>query len=347
MSHPSESENLQWRTAMIQADMKRIDETLANGNEQELKELHMDIDGTYQHCVDCWEKSMYSFFKDFGFNYEYLGEDSLRDNLRMMKAKLRGYLFKVSPSGSNVCLFQDVDKRIGGLKMNVGQRRLLAEYTSLKAMSQNNAVIQVSDLDYPKYKSTLDYLVQNEYIRNLNIDGGHIFLKEPAFDLFQEHFLLSIETEEEEVPVINPKRIFLVHGHDEQFLSKMELMLHRVGLEPVILKDEASGGKTIIEKIEEYTDVAYGIVLYTACDEGRKKGAEALNARARQNVVFEHGYLIAKLGRDKVVAINDDGVEVPSDLSGVVYISRSNPKWEIELAREMKKAGLKFDATRI
>lgn len=50
------------------------------------------------------------------------------------------------------------------------------------------------------------------------------------------------------------------------------------------------------------------------------KGEKDLKDRARQNVIFEHGYMVAKLGRDKVIALVDQGVEIPGDLSGVIYI---------------------------
>lgn len=78
-------------------------------------------------------------------------------------------------------------------------------------------------------------------------------------------------------------------------MNEVELMIRRIGLEPIILKNEASGGRTIIEKIEHYTNVGFGIVLYTSCDEGREKGTSKFRDRARQNVIFEHGYLCAKL----------------------------------------------------
>ena len=143
------------------------------------------------------------------------------------------------------------------------------------------------------------------------------------------------------------KKVFIVHGHDEQLLAEVELMLHRIGLNPIILKNEASGGRTIIEKIEHYTDVGFGIVLYTCCDEGRKKGTSELHDRARQNVIFEHGYLCAKLSRDRVIALNDSGIEVPSDLAGVVYISHTDSEWKNLLMREMRNAGLEFDPTRV
>lgn len=146
---------------------------------------------------------------------------------------------------------------------------------------------------------------------------------------------------------IDNRKVFVVHGHDHQLLNDLELMIRRIGLDPIILKNEANNGRTIIEKVEELTNVGFAVVLYTGCDEGRAKGAGLLQDRARQNVVFEHGYLCAKLGRNRVAALNDDGVEIPSDLSGVLYISHAAPDWKTQLMREMQAAGLEFDPTKV
>lgn len=137
-------------------------------------------------------------------------------------------------------------------------------------------------------------------------------------------------------------KVFIVHGHDTKVRNEVELFLRRLKFEPIILSNEASKGKTIIEKMEDYSDVAFAIVLYTACDEGRAKGTIPLSDRARQNVIFEHGFFCAKLGRNHVVALHEEGVEIPGDLSGVVYISLLND-WKAELKKEMKAAGLEAD----
>lgn len=227
------------------------------------------------------------------------------------------------------------------------QRKLLADYGTIKQLSPNNLAINISDVDYPKLKDTLDYLVEYEYIQAVDIDTfGHMYFKKPAFESFTEH-ILSQETEGDVVEVSNydNKKVFIVHGHDHQLLNDVELMVRRIGLDPIILKDQASSGMTVIEKIEHYTNVGFGIVLYTACDEGKKKGTTELHNRARQNVVFEHGYLCAKLGRNRVVALNDADIEVPSDLAGVVYVSRNDTEWKSLIMREMKAVGLEFDST--
>lgn len=123
----------------------------------------------------------------------------------------------------------------------------------------------------------------------------------------------------------------------------MELLIKKIGYEPIVLFKQASGGKTIIEKFEEETEsVVFAIILYTACDYGRDKQESKEQPRARQNVVFEHGYLSAKLGRSRVCALVEPGIEVPGDLAGVVYIQLSGT-WEYMLAKEMKQAGLEID----
>lgn len=144
-------------------------------------------------------------------------------------------------------------------------------------------------------------------------------------------------------------KVFVVHGHSELLIAKTESFLQRLGFEPIILRNQANQGQTIIEKLESYTDVPFAIVLYTACDQGRlNDDSEPLKPRARQNVVFEHGYLNAKLGRNRVCALVEEGVEYPGDLSGVVYIPIDpNGAWMYSVAKEMKAAGLNVDKNKL
>ena len=100
---------------------------------------------------------------------------------------------------------------------------------------------------------------------------------------------------------------------------------------------------TIIEKIERYSnDADFALVLYTACDHGR--GVHESNMppknRARQNVVFEHGYLMAKLGRENVCSLVKGNIETPNDISGVVYVALNEcGAWKTEVAKELKACG--------
>jgi len=149
-------------------------------------------------------------------------------------------------------------------------------------------------------------------------------------------------------PVSTPPatKVFLVHGHDESAKNAVARLLERIGLEPIILHERPDRGRTIIEKFEEYSDASYAVVLATADDEGRTRGTkDELRPRARQNVVLELGFFVGRLGRERVSVLYEERVEMPSDYSGVIYISMDDAgTWKPRLVKELRAAGLDFDA---
>lgn len=144
-------------------------------------------------------------------------------------------------------------------------------------------------------------------------------------------------------------KVFIVHGHDEAAKTKTARFIERLGYSAIILHEQASSGRTIIEKIEQHTDVGFAVVLYTPDDVGSIKGAQdAPKSRARQNVVFEHGFLIGKLGRARVIALVDGDLEHPNDVSGVVYIAMDKADaWHLQLAKEMRQVGFDIDLNKL
>lgn len=144
------------------------------------------------------------------------------------------------------------------------------------------------------------------------------------------------------------KKVFIVHGRDDLAKSEAARFIEKLKLEAIILHEQANIGKTIIEKIEEYTNVGFAIILYTPCDTGSLKGESDQKSRARQNVVFEHGYLIAKLGRKNVCALVKDDIETPNDISGILYIELDkHGAWKVKVAKELQKAGYVVDMNNI
>lgn len=148
---------------------------------------------------------------------------------------------------------------------------------------------------------------------------------------------------------VNYSEVFIVHGHDDLAKTETARFIEKLGFKPIILHEQASSGKTIIEKIESYSNVGFGIVLYTPCDLGSKKGEEGnLQSRARQNVVFEHGFLIGKIGRKNVCALVKGKIETPNDISGVVYVAMDeNNGWQLTIARELRNSGYPVDLNKI
>ena len=143
-------------------------------------------------------------------------------------------------------------------------------------------------------------------------------------------------------------KVFIVHGHDDGAVDKVAIFVSKLGFEAIILHEQSSSGDTIIEKIIRYSDVGFGIVLYTECDIGGVKAdPQTLNPRARQNVVFEHGFLIGKIGRENVVALVKGNVEKPNDISGVVYIPLDESDgWKVSLVKEMIASGCNVDMSK-
>lgn len=147
-------------------------------------------------------------------------------------------------------------------------------------------------------------------------------------------------------------RVFIVHGHNDQVLEETSECVRRLGAEPVVLREQPAGGRTIIECLEEEAkNVHYAIVLMTGDDWGRRgvryvhgkpmKWNETTRLRARQNVVFEAGLFIGLLGRDQVCVLRGPRLEMPTDLDGVRYI-KIGDGWQAQLEHELRASRI-FD----
>lgn len=141
------------------------------------------------------------------------------------------------------------------------------------------------------------------------------------------------------------QKVFVVHGHDDALKQEVARIIEKQGLEAIILSEQANQGKTVIEKIEEYANVDSAICLFTGDDYGKAKDADAEELRARQNVVFEAGYFMGKLGRKNVIIVADKNLELPSDMQGVVYTDAGN--WKTEVLQGLDKIGYAIDFNKL
>jgi predicted nucleotide-binding protein len=141
------------------------------------------------------------------------------------------------------------------------------------------------------------------------------------------------------------RKIFLVHGHAEDVNQTVAAYLKSLGLDVVILRDQPNQGKTIIEKFEKHSDVGFAVVLLTPDDSGASiRETTETKKRARQNVILELGYFIAKLGRHRVCPIYVGEVELPSDLLGVLWVRYDKDgEWRSQLAREIDASGINVE----
>jgi hypothetical protein len=150
-------------------------------------------------------------------------------------------------------------------------------------------------------------------------------------------------------PAPTGHRIFLVHGHDQAVLQEVARFLERLDQDVIILREQPNRGRTIIEKFEEYSEVGFAVILLTPDDRGGPASStlDEQHSRARQNVILELGYFLGRLGRSRVCALYREGVEIPSDYSGVLYV-KLDPEggWRLQVAKELKAAGLLVDMNR-
>lgn len=150
------------------------------------------------------------------------------------------------------------------------------------------------------------------------------------------------------------EKVFLVHGHAGELKEAVGRLLEKTGTqEVVILHEQPSEGRTLIEKFENYAKASdHAVVLLTADDVGGAAFADGsppeLQPRARQNVVFELGFFIGSLGRSHVTVLYEEGVELPSDFKGVVYIPHDDGgAWRYRLLAELRGSGLTYDLNKI
>ncbi|MEM3697100.1 MAG: nucleotide-binding protein [Candidatus Bathyarchaeia archaeon] len=165
------------------------------------------------------------------------------------------------------------------------------------------------------------------------------------------------------------KKVFIAHGRDYKPVRELKAMLEKFGLKPIVLAEQPSGSRTVVEKLEKYSkDVNYAFVILTPDDGSfnfaalmeiaEKSEAQTLSRKekdelflklfgnivkkvARQNVILEFGYFIGKLGRDHVCCLYKGDVQLPSDMQGIVYVPFRNSVREAEndIIKELEAVG--------
>lgn len=249
----------------------------------------------------------------------------------------------------------------------------------IEAGEKINAANYIQEDEYRSWENTTEnYLIKAFGVNHSNVekfkDLGRVWMApfNAGDDFWQAHYRNGLSSQlvrlrsyveqlQTELELLQPsaptpsstvaknsssRKVFVVHGHDGATREACARFLERLDLEPVILHEQPNAGRTIIEKFHDYADVGFAVVLLTADDKGGTKDVEpaALQSRARQNVIFELGFFVGKLGRSKVCALYENGVELPSDYDGVLFIPLDvGGSWKFKLCREMKVAGIDVD----
>ena len=220
-------------------------------------------------------------------------------------------------------------------------------------------------LDYERYKSATDFdrgpynyayqVPPNQFQASIarSKDRSIALLGQAIRSLeeqLEEHASRPTKSQETAALATSPSRkVFVVHGHDAGAREAMARFLEKIELEAIILHEQADQGFTIIEKFETYAkQVGFAVVLLTPDDLAGPALAPGLVARARQNVIFELGYFVGKLGRGRACLLRKGEVEIPSDLYGVIYTDMDAANgWKLKLAKELKAAEIPFNQAKV
>jgi predicted nucleotide-binding protein len=190
-----------------------------------------------------------------------------------------------------------------------------------------------------------------------DIAEGYVFMEQgritcklrfkwPFLSLFlKEKTLSDVGTMATEVAGSTPygsKEVFIVHGHCETAKSQLKSLLAALGLQPIVLSEQTHLGRTIIEELEYYSTIcSFAFVLMTPDDMASNGETKSLR-RARQNVILELGWFMARLGRQNVILMSQGEVELPSDVLGVLYLPFKTDVHEVaaEISRQLRDVGL-------
>jgi predicted nucleotide-binding protein len=149
-----------------------------------------------------------------------------------------------------------------------------------------------------------------------------------------------------------PRRILVVSGTDEVMKQTITLALKKLSLAAIITSEEPSQGKKIINRFSDYKDVGFAVVLLSPDVYVYPKGEEATKRvrNPRQDVALLFGFLLGKLGKERVLAFYRESPNFvfPIDFEGIKFAALDDRNsWKLSLIRELTGCGYAVDAERL
>ncbi len=185
--------------------------------------------------------------------------------------------------------------------------------------------------------------------------GAELARAEPAgVELAAPEAAAPAERGAAEASAARTRRVFLAHGRDERWKEAVAHLLEHAGSDEVtILNDRPEERAKLLEQIGEQAHATrYAIVLLTADDVGAARLESPqepyFTTRARQDVVFEMGFLVAALTPGRVCVLYEDGVELPCELEGISHVRLDLAgTWQPKLLLALRRAGFDYDLNRL
>jgi len=250
----------------------------------------------------------------------------------------------------------DMNEQIGKLESFLEHLKLIPEITAEELIEQKLAEESVKEEQTKEIESIevqLREALTDQLRSPKEVPKGEPLIEKPLqVEPFKEAPPKREQpTEEPPLPrVLNQSQlrggnVLLIHGRDEGVKESILEFLEKLELRAIILHEQPDGGKSMMEKSGESPDIHFAIILLTPDDLAapRNKPKER-QTRVSQNVIFEFGYFLSRLGPGRVCALCKEGVEIPSDYPGVVTIPLdSRGGWRLLMAKEIKQADIDID----
>jgi len=147
------------------------------------------------------------------------------------------------------------------------------------------------------------------------------------------------DLEPREIKPIESPKAFIAHGGDSPALRKLKSFLEALGVQPLIVEEQPSEGRSVADNVDWYARQAdCGIILATKGDiDGRTGGFIP-----RGNVLIEIGKL-QELFPDRIIYLLQAGAKFPTNISEKVrerFTPQSMDNAFIKIASELKKFGI-------
>jgi predicted nucleotide-binding protein len=147
------------------------------------------------------------------------------------------------------------------------------------------------------------------------------------------------ELELQEISVKEPPKAFIAHGGDSPALRKLKGFLEALGVQPLVVEEQPSEGRSIAENVDYYARQSdFAIILATKGDVDGKTGGFI----PRGNVLMEIGKL-QEILKDRMVYLLQAGTKLPTDISEKVrerFTPQSMDNAFIKVAKELTKFGI-------
>lgn len=153
-------------------------------------------------------------------------------------------------------------------------------------------------------------------------------------------------------PVNMRRRIFVAHGSDDEMKQATVGALGKLGLAPVLMREQPSQGRKIVEAFADYADVSFAVVLLSPDDFVYSKDDAPAKRKLRpaHDVVFELGFFLGRLGKDNVLVFYREleNFEALTDFEGVRFTAFDDrDSWKLSLIRELTACGYSVDADKL